>query len=181
MRPQAMGAWVARQGWIQNSASNLPLLRRWLSPMLLGGLAPEIPPLAIEPLDGGALTAIAPVVLHRAATPTIAAGYICAIVPLWHGGTMSWLVKPFVPVGQMALTNYLMQNAATLTIFVVFGLAGRAGIATLLPIVLAFFGAQIVYSHFRMMAFAFGPAGWLWRALTYGERPQLRRMREVAA
>ena len=37
-----MGAWVARQGWIQNSASNLALFRRWLWPMLLGGLALDL-------------------------------------------------------------------------------------------------------------------------------------------
>ncbi len=176
-----MGAWVARQGWIQNSASNLTLFRRWLWPMLLGGLALETLHLIVEPLDGGLSIAIATFVLHGVATPMIAAGYICAIVLLFHGGTMSWLVKPFAPVGQMALTNYLMQSAAILTIFVGFGLAGRAGIATFLPMVVAFFAFQILYSHFWMKAFAFGPAEWLWRALTYRELPRLRRIREAAA
>lgn len=103
-----MGAWVARQGWIQNSASNLALFCRWLWPMLLGGLALEALHLIVEPLDGGVPIAIATFVLHGVATPMIAAGYICAIVLLFHGGTLSWLVKPFAPVGQMALTNYLM-------------------------------------------------------------------------
>lgn len=176
-----VGAWVARQGWIQNSASNLALFRRWLSPMLLGGLALETLHLIVEPLDGGAPTAMVAFVLHGVATPLIAAGYICAIVLLFHGGTMSWLVKPFAPVGQMALTNYLMQSAAILTIFVGFGLAGRAAIATFLPMVVAFFALQILYSHFWMKAFAFGPAEWLWRALTYRELPRLRRIREAAA
>lgn len=176
-----MGAWVARQGWIQNSASNLPMFRRWLWPMLLGGLALETLHLLVEPLEGGALTSIGAVVLHGAATPMIAAGYICAIVLIFHGKTMSWLVKPFAPVGQMALTNYLMQSVAIITIFVGFGLAGRAGIATFLPMVVAFFVFQILYSHFWMKAFAFGPAEWLWRALTYGELPKLRRQLEVAA
>lgn len=111
----------------------------------------------------------------------IAAGYICAIVLLFHFRTMIWLVKPFAPVGQMALTNYLMQSAAILTIFVGFGLAGRAGIATFLPMVVAYFAFQILYSHVWMKVFAFGPAEWLWRALTYRELPRLRRIREAAA
>lgn len=176
-----MGAWVARQGWIQNSASNLALFRRWLWPMLLGGLALEALHLLIEPVEGGALTAVAGFLLHGVATPMIAAGYICAIVLMFQGGTMSWLVKPFAPVGQMALTNYLMQSVAILTIFVGFGLAGRAGIATFLPMVVVFYGFQILYSHFWMKAFAFGPAEWLWRTLTYGEMPKLRREKAFAA
>ena len=120
-------------------------------------------------------------VLHGVATPMIAAGYICAIVLLFHGGSLSWLVKPFAPVGQMALTNYLMQSVAIITIFVGFGLAGRASIATFLPVVVAFYGFQILYSHFWMKTFAFGPAEWLWRALTYGELPRLRREKVAVA
>ena len=176
-----MGAWVARQGWIQNSTSNLALFRRWLWPMLLGGLALETLHLIVEPLDVGVPTAIAIFVLHGVATPMIAAGYVCAIILLFHGGKLSWLVKPFAPVGQMALTNYLMQSIAILTIFVGFGLAGRAGIATFLPLVVAFYGCQILYSHFWMKAFAFGPAEWLWRTMTYGEFPKLRRENAVVA
>lgn len=176
-----IGAWVARQGWIQNSADNLALFRRWLRPMLLGGLALEILHLMIEPLEGWVLIEVAAVVLHGIATPLIAGGYICAIVLIFHGGTKSWLVKPFAPVGQMALTNYLMQSVAIITIFVGFGLAGRASIATFLPMVVAFYAFQILYSHFWMKAFAFGPAEWLWRALTYGKVPQLRRQTEASA
>ncbi|MGB3470457.1 MAG: DUF418 domain-containing protein [Erythrobacter sp.] len=176
-----MGAWVARQGWIQNSASNLALFRRWLWPMLLGGLTLEALHLLVEPLEGSAHIEVAAFVLHGVATPMIAAGYICAIVLLFHSHTMSWLVKPFAPVGQMALTNYLLQSVAILTIFIGLGLAGRAGIATFLPMVVAFYALQIIFSSFWMKTFAFGPAEWLWRALTYGEFSKLRRRTEALA
>lgn len=176
-----IGAWVARQGWIQNAGANLALFRRWLWPMLLGGLALEAAHLAIEPIEGGALTSIAAVMLHGVATPMIAAGYVCAIVLLFHGRRLSWLVMPFAPVGQMALTNYLMQSVAILFIFMGLGLAGRAGIATFLPLVIVFYAFQILCSHLWMKAFAFGPAEWLWRTLTYGEAPKLRRAELVTA
>ena len=170
-----MGAWVARQGWIQTSPSNLPLFRRWLWPMLLGGLALETLHLIIEPIEGGAMVTVATFILHGVATPMIAAGYICAIVLLFHGGTLSWLVKPFAPVGQMALTNYLMQSVAIITIFVGFGLAGRAGIATFLPMVVVFYAFQILYSRLWMKTFAFGPAEWLWRSLVRAQPQKIRR------
>jgi uncharacterized protein len=43
------------------------------------------------------------------------------------------------------------------------------------PLVLAVFATQIIVSYFWMKFFAFGPAEWLWRALTYGNRPHFRR------
>lgn len=55
------------------------------------------------------------------------------------------------------------------------GLAGQAGSAALTLLALAFFAAQIVFSYVWMKVFAYGPAEWLWRRLTYKSVPQLRR------
>ncbi len=177
-----MGAWVARQGWIQNASDNLSLFRRWLWPLLILGLLLESAHLLTADWPESVLFGqmeLLRVVLHAVATPLIAAGYVCAIVLLFHGRSLSWLVKPFALVGQMALTDYLMQSVAIILILTSvgpgLGLAGNAGISTFLPLVVAFFAAQIVFSHFWMKAFAFGPAEWLWRALTYGTRPRFRR------
>jgi len=177
-----MGAWVARKGWIQNSSENLPLFRRWLWPLLLIGLLLESAHLLT---DGGSETALfgqmalLRTVMHAVATPLIAAGYVCVIVVLFHGRSLSWLVRPFAPVGQMALTNYLMQSVAIILILTSvgpgLGLAGKAAISTFLPLVVAFFTAQILFSYFWMKTFAFGPAEWLWRALTYKTIPRIRR------
>ena len=125
------------------------------------------------------------IVLHVTASPLIAAGYICAIVLLFHARSLSWLVRPFAPVGQMALTNYLTQSVAVILILTSvgpgLGLAGNAGLSTFLPLVVAFFTAQILFSHFWMKFFAFGPAEWLWRTLTYGAAPRMRRLAAARA
>lgn len=177
-----MGAWVARRGWIQNASDNLPLFRRWLWPLLVGGLVLESAHLLTADLPEETLfgqIGLLRTVLHVVATPLIAAGYICAIVLLFHGRSLSWLVKLFAPVGQMALTNYLTQSFAIILILTSvgpgLGLAGKAAASTFVPLVLAFFTLQIVVSHFWMKFFAFGPAEWLWRSLTYGTRPRFIR------
>jgi len=177
-----MGAWVARKGWIQNASENLTMFRRWLWPLLLIGLLLESAHLLT---DGGSETALSGqmellrTVMHAVATPLIAAGYVCVIVVLFHGRSLSWLVRPFAPVGQMALTNYLLQSVAIILILTSvgpgLGLAGKAAISTFLPLVVAFFTAQILFSYFWMKTFAFGPAEWLWRALTYKTLPSMRR------
>lgn len=174
-----MGAWVARRGWIQNASGHLPMFRRWLWPLLLTGLLLEAAHLSTADLAEGGLIEALRTVVHAVATPLIAAGYICAIVLLFHSRTLRWLVQPFTPVGQMALTNYLSQSVAIILILTAvgpgLGLAGKAAISTFLPLVLAFFTLQIIISHFWMKHFAFGPAEWVWRTLTYGTRPHFRR------
>ncbi|OAB63123.1 hypothetical protein AY599_18115 [Leptolyngbya valderiana BDU 20041] len=173
-----MGAWVARRGWIQNASDHIDGFRRWLWPLLATGLVLEAVHLLTDGLPETTLfgqTELVRVLLHVVATPLIAAGYICAIVLLFHSRSLSWLVRPFAPVGQMALTNYLMQSVAIILILTSvgpgLGLAGKAGASTFVPLVLAFFSAQILFSTLWMRFFAFGPAEWLWRTLTYGSRP----------
>lgn len=176
------GAWVARQGWIQNSHENPGLFKRWLWPLLIGGLVLEMLHLLTADMPELTLLGVLPLLrelVHAIATPMIAAGYVCAIVLLFHSRAMRWLVQPFAPVGQMALTNYLTQSVAIILILTSvgpgLGLAGKAAISTFLPLVVVFFAAQIVVSWFWMKTFAFGPAEWLWRAVTYKTVPRMRR------
>ncbi len=183
-----MGAWVARRGWIQNAADNLPMFRRWLWPLLVTGLLLESVHLFTEDVSGDAVFGqmeMLRTILHAVATPLIAAGYICAIVLLFHVRLLSWLVRPFAPVGQMALTNYLTQSVAIILILTSvgpgLGLAGKAGASTFVPLVVAFFTAQILFSYFWMKFFTFGPAEWLWRTLTYGATPRMRRAKVAPA
>jgi len=176
-----MGAWIARQGWIQNSGDRRDGFRRWLWPLLLGGLALETAHL----LGENTAFAAAAKILHAIATPMIAAGYVCALVLLFHGSGRGRIVRLLAPVGQMALTNYVMQSFAVLFILTGvgpgLGLAGRAGIATFLPLVILFFACQIAISHAWLKAFAYGPLEWAWRTLTYGKAPPIRRVRAIGA
>ncbi|MGK7296582.1 MAG: DUF418 domain-containing protein [Candidatus Wenzhouxiangella sp. M2_3B_020] len=177
-----MGAWVARRGWIQNASDNLAMFRAWLWPLLVVGLLLETVHLLTADSSEHAVFGqmeLLRSVMHAVATPLIAAGYVCAIVLLFHGRSLTWLVKPFAPVGQMALTNYLTQSVAIILILTSvgpgLGLAGKAGASTFAPLVLAVYATQVIVSHFWMKFFAFGPAEWAWRALTYGTWPRFLR------
>lgn len=77
------------------------------------------------------------------------------------------LVKILQPVGQMALTNYIMQTVIMMVIFYGFNLFNRVDAVWFLPIVLAVFTIQVIYSHLWMKVFRFGPLEWLWRTVTY--------------
>ena len=91
-------------------------------------------------------------------------------------------LKPFVPVGQMALSNYLGQSLICTTLFYpyAFDLWGL-GVATTLPIALAIFAFQILFSMWWLRRYRFGPAEWVWRSLTYGQVQPLRRAERTSA
>ena len=117
-------------------------------------------------------------VLRSPAALILTAGYAAGIVVALHTRLGARLFGLFAPVGRMALTNYLAQGI--IYAFILFnvgpglGLAGQIGSSAVVLICIAFFLLQTIFSHFWLARFYFGPMEWLWRALTYGERPRFR-------
>ena len=116
----------------------------------------------------------------------LAAGYCAGIVVALQDRWGKRLFAIFAPVGRMALTNYLAQGF--IYAFVLFGvgpglgLAGRIGsVRSAFAICIAFFAFQIGFSHWWLARYRFGPMEWLWRTLTYGERPAMRRAAPLVA
>ncbi len=72
-------------------------------------------------------------------------------------------------VGQMALTNYLMQSVILTTIFYGYGLGlyGTIDRFWLMGFVVGTWILQLIISPWWFARFRFGPAEWLWRSLTY--------------
>jgi uncharacterized protein len=103
--------------------------------------------------------------------------YVSAIALLYNKNIGTWLLKPLAPVGQMALTNYLLQSIVFTWFFYGqgFGFIGNKGTLLILLIGISFFSIQIVFSKWWMKKFRFGPAEWLWRVLTYGEIQKFKR------
>lgn len=178
-----LGAAIGRSGILDDIPRFLPLLRRvaWtaLPAGLLAGLVVRLvytrewTPLGDSPtLVHGAEALRSPAAL------LLAAGYCAAVVVALHGTWGKRVFGPFAAVGRMALTNYLAQGL--LYGFILYGvppglgLAGRIGSFYVLLICIAFFAVQIAFSHWWLARYRFGPMEWLWRALTYGERPQFR-------
>jgi uncharacterized protein len=85
-------------------------------------------------------------------------------------------LAPVANAGRMALTNYLVQIAMLDLLF-----SGYAiGLGQIRPVAgfvlaLACFSFEVALSTLWLARFQFGPVEWLWRALTYGHRPPLRR------
>ncbi len=107
----------------------------------------------------------------------MAVGYVGLIVWLTKTTFFVALKSRLAAVGRMALTNYLMHSFICLFIFTGAGLAlvGDLSRAMLYPIVLGIWIFQLWFSPWWLERYKFGPLEWLWRGLTYGERPPLAR------
>jgi uncharacterized protein len=124
-------------------------------------------------------------VLRSPAALLLAAGYCAAVVVALRKAWGRRLFGPFGAVGRMALTNYLAQGLVYAFVLTGIGpglaLDGQVGSFTVLLICIAFFAFQTAFSHWWLARYRFGPMEWLWRALTYGERPAFRRAPTAAA
>lgn len=180
----ALGAAIGRSGILDNLPRFIPLLRRiaWIAIPLglaMGLLIRAIAEGRIVPPGDADGWKSAMQALRSPAALVLAAGYCAGIVVALQRGWGQRLFAPFGAVGRMALTNYLAQGF--IYAFVLFGvgpglgLAGQIGTTAVVAICVGFFSFQIVFSHWWLARFKFGPMEWLWRWLTYGERPAFRR------
>jgi len=79
-------------------------------------------------------------------------------------------------LGQMALTNYLLESVVLGFMFYGYGLGlfGRIGSAPAVVIGVALYVGQLFFSRFWLRHYRFGPVEWLWRSLTYGRWQPMR-------
>ncbi|MBA3527059.1 MAG: DUF418 domain-containing protein [Pseudomonadota bacterium] len=179
----ALGAAIGRSGILDDVPRFVPLLRRiaWIAipvGLVLGWLVRMIYTGDWTPLgESEGLRTVG----HGLRSPVallLAAGYCAGVVVALQQPWGRRLFGVFAPVGRMALTNYLAQGLMIAFVLTGVGpglaLAGKIGAFTVLLASIAFFGLQILYSHWWLARFRFGPMEWVWRALTYSERPAFR-------
>jgi len=179
-----LGAAIGRSGLFENVEMHLPLLRRIATIALPLGLAIGLfirlvrRDLLELPGDAESWKHFAKIIASPAAL-ILAAGYCAGIVVALRSGWGRRIFTPFGTVGRMALTNYLAQGF--IYAFILFGvgpglgLAGKIGSFAVVLICIVFFAGQIAFSHWWLARYRFGPMEWVWRTLTYGERPAMRR------
>ncbi|HET8549862.1 MAG TPA: DUF418 domain-containing protein, partial [Bryobacteraceae bacterium] len=110
------------------------------------------------------------------AIPAISAFYGSSVLLLAIRDEWKARLAPFGAVGRMALTNYVMQSVVLANLFWLTGLYGRVGPAIgLIPTFLLYAG-QVKFSVWWLERYRFGPAEWLWRSLTYGQKQPMRRI-----
>jgi uncharacterized protein len=93
------------------------------------------------------------------------------------------VVSLLAPMGQMALTWYLLQTLVGIWVFYGFThgprLMGRVGPAGLAVAAVVGYVAQVALARAWMARFRFGPAEWCWRSLTYGKVQPFRLARSI--
>jgi len=178
-----LGYWAGRKRLLQAPVQHRVLLRRIALAAGAIGVAATLAVLLHARLTstdpGPAITPgqIASEIGRQIGILGLGIAYACSfgllwLQPAWQRG-LRWLV----PVGRMAVSNYLAQSVAGVLIFYGWGLGvgPRFGVAGILVAWAVLFAAQVVWSRWWLRRFRFGPMEWLWRALTYGQRPPMRR------
>lgn len=96
-------------------------------------------------------------------------GYACLVMLVCKSDWLGWLKRSLQAVGQMALTNYLMQSIVCTLLFYGHGLGsyGYLDRWEQLIVVVVIWIAQMVLSPIWLSKFRYGPFEWLWRSLAY--------------
>ncbi len=107
----------------------------------------------------------------------VSIGHIGAIMILVKAPVLIWLKRRLAAVGQMALTNYIMHSIICMIVFtgVGFGLFGKLQRYELLYVVFSIWIFQLIISPIWLKYFEFGPLEWLWRRVSYLQKPAFRK------
>jgi uncharacterized protein len=175
-----LGMWVWRAGIVQRLGEYKPVLRRvcaWCLPMGAGISMFVATVKAILPPATVSWWGFAAGLLHFPGSHILSAGYVSGLALLFLQEDWRKMLMPFAAVGRTALTNYLLQSVICTVFFYSYttGWYGRIGPAWgLVPTVIVYAG-QVVASNWWLTRFRFGPMEWLWRGMTYGKFPEMRR------
>ncbi|NNF34815.1 MAG: DUF418 domain-containing protein [Saprospiraceae bacterium] len=104
-------------------------------------------------------------------------GYICMIMLLAKSDIMKWIKDRLAAVGQMALTNYIMQSVICTLIFygIGFGLFGQFERWLQFLVVASIWIVQLLWSRPWLNNYRFGPLEWIWRSMTYMKRQPMKK------
>lgn len=177
-----IGFYISKNGIYANPAAHRPLLKKVLIWGAVIGipcnlvLATVVTPSEYRELK---LLGIIQPLVYAYGVPALCLCYAAIFTLAYEKAAWKRRLTFFAPVGQMALTNYLLQSLICVFIFKSYGLAleAQVGPAKLLLIALAVYGLQLIFSHTWLRHFRFGPAEWLWRSLTYRKWQPFRQMR----
>ncbi len=103
----------------------------------------------------------------------VAVGYMAIVMLMSNFFKFGLLAK----VGKLAFTNYLLMTLICTTIFYGhgFGMFGSVERWQQLLIVFGVWSLLLLFSNYWLNRYYFGPVEWLWRYLTYGNKPVFRR------
>lgn len=174
-----IGLWIARRKLFADPAQHRPLLKRVCIAGMVIGLPfcvlnwyginhlPRLPELQ------GLMNTVS----YALGVVPLALAYASGFALLWIDPRWQRRFLVLAPMGRMALTNYLMQTVLAIILFygIGFGLGGTVSMVGYESIALAVYIVQVIWSHWWLERFHFGPMEWLWRSLTYGKVMVMRK------
>lgn len=172
-----LGLAAARSGLAADPLGRAPLLRRvrWWG---LGVGLPLALLVAAGYLRLPLVAAFCCLFFNQAlAGPVLALGYAAAFTLVAVRPGAAARLAPLAALGQMALTNYLLQSLAFQLVFsgLGLGLVGRVSAAAAVGVALTVDALHIAFSLLWLRRFRFGPMEWVWRTFTYAAVQPLRR------
>ncbi len=175
-----IGVVFMRNGYLARPAEHKAFFKRLFAISLPLGLSGAFVVAHFSPqvsqLDPGWSSVIV-VIGHAVGGFFLAMTYLSLIVFCSQRGMFTKLRQLVADMGRMALTNYLVQSliATTLYFSYGFGLYGKISPLHGIFIVVAIYLVQMVYSHYWLKAYKYGPMEWLWRSLTYGRMMPMKK------
>lgn len=179
-----LGYWLGRAGFLQRPEIHRELLRRLFIVAAIIGITATGLGYFEESLDAGTSafagqpgSMLLGIVL-RAGPLALGIAYASGFALLFLRPSCLRFLRPLAPVGRMALSNYMLQTAVCLSVFygAGLGIGPRYGFVGILSTWVLLFGAQIVFSHWWLSRYRFGPMEWLWRSLAYARRQRLKHL-----
>jgi uncharacterized protein len=175
-----VGFFIARNKLFINVEANRPFIQKVLIMGALVGIPCNIA-LAMM-METDAYYELLPMGIIQPAVyafgvPALCLFYAAGITLLYENQMCKKVLTVFAPVGQIALTNYLMQSLICVFIFASYGLglSAKLGPTKLTVIALVIYTTQAVFSHVWVSYFQFGPMEWIWRSLTYKQWQSFRK------
>ena len=176
----ALGMWVWRAGIVQNLEQYRPVLKRicvWCLPV---GIVLNLYVATVFAMVQPGVVSVwawSAGMLFLPSAHILSAGYISGLALIFLDERRRRFLQPFAAVGRMALTDYLMESVVFTLFFYHYttGLYGRVGPAVGLGITVVFFAIQVMISNWWLKSHRFGPMEWLWRGMTYGKFPPMRK------
>ena len=174
-----IGAWFMQSGVMTDPAAHLSIFRKmaWIGLPAGIGISLLSSAIAVSQISGknDAQYELATGLQTLGNLPA-SLGYVGVIVLMLHGRTRLAKISLLAPAGRMALSNYLAQSVLQSIYFYGYFL-GHWGMdrARQLAFVVLVFALQVIFSHWWLSRFRYGPMEWLWRAATYWQWPAMRR------
>jgi len=174
-----LGLWVSRRKLFVDVEAHAALLKR----LCIGGFVLGLPFSVLMWWAEGHV-GFPP----EASSLVLTTSYALSVVPLaiaiasgfallWRNDRWKSRLMFLAPMGRMALTNYLMQTIIALWLFYGIGLGWGTHVSAVVfeSIALGVFILQVLWSHWWLKRFQYGPLEWAWRSLTYGKVMAMRK------